>query len=102
MLFSIEADYGGVVSGYVVPDGFVGSPNIVVRHAGQDVLVRPADELRIALVAAGRHQTGACGYTINEQAAPGLGAMPDLEIYEVETKTLLYRRRQPHHIAKKI
>jgi len=102
MLFGIEADHGAVISGYVAPDGFSGSPTIVVRHAGQDVLVRPADELRIPLVTAGRHETGACGFTIDEQAAPGLGGMADLEIYDVETQTLLYRRRRPHHIAKKV
>jgi hypothetical protein len=102
MLFNIEADHGGVVSGYVVPDGFVESPNIVVRHEGRDILARPADEVRAALVVAGRHETGACGFTIDEQAVPGLGAMEDLEIYEVETQTLLYRRRRAHHVSKKI
>ena len=102
MLFNIEADHGAVISGYVVPDGFSGTPNIVVRNEGRDVLVRPADELRLALVSAGRHETGACGFTIDEQAAPGLGGMEDLEIYDVESQILLYRRRRPHHIARKV
>jgi hypothetical protein len=100
MLFNIEADTGALVTGYVVPDNFSGVPNIVLRSNGEDVLVRPANEIREALVSAGRHQTGACGFMIDERLVPLLAKMHDLEIYDSDTKLLIYRRPKPHFLGK--
>lgn len=105
MYFRVLADQGALIAGYVVPDGFSGHCNIVIRSGGRDVVARPANELRrdlSGLIDVGRHETGACGFTIDEGIAPGLREMEDLEIYEVESQTLLYRRRRPHHLVKRI
>jgi hypothetical protein len=102
MLFNIEADTGAVVTGYIVPDNVSSTPNIVVQSQGREVLVCPADEMRAALVAAGRHQTGACGFQIDERRVPSLAAMGDLAIYDADTKLLIYRRPNADFLPKRI
>jgi hypothetical protein len=102
MLFNLEADTGAAIVGYVVPDGYSAVPAIVLRSKNKEVLVQPANEVRPALVVAGRHETGTCGFRIDETAAPGLSRMEDLELYEAQTNVLIYRRPQAHHLARKI
>ena len=102
MLFNIEADTGAAVTGYVVPDNFSGVPSIILHSNGEDVLVRPANEIREALVSAGRHQTGACGFMVDERLVPALAKMHDLEIYDSDTKLLIYRRPKPHFLGKRV
>jgi hypothetical protein len=105
MFFRVLADHGDLISGYVVPDGFDGHCSIVVRSRGRDIAVRAANELRhdlAGLIDVGRHQTGACGFTIDDDVAPNLRAIEDLEIYEVETQTLVYRRPHETQIAKRL
>jgi hypothetical protein len=102
MLFNLEADTGALVTGYVVPDNFSGAPRVILRCNGEDVLVRPADEVRAALVAAGRHETGACGFSIDEQLVPSLAEMNDLEIYDADTELLIYRRPSPQFLGKSV
>lgn len=105
MLFNLEADTGALVMGYLVPDGFSGEPSIVVRSNGEAVLTRPVNEMRAAsatLVAAGRHATGACGFSIDEQALPSLSEMKDLEIFDADSGVLIYRRPGPDVLPKRI
>lgn len=102
MLFNLEADVGDAVVLYLVPDSAAGVATIVARSNGQSVLSLPANEIRQALVDAGRHQTGACGFRLHEQVLPGLAGMADLELYDAETNLLLYRRPHPEHLRKKI
>jgi hypothetical protein len=102
MLFNIEADTGARVTGYIVPDNVSSTPNIVLQSQGRDVLVCPADEFRDGLVAAGRHQTGACGFQIDERRVPSLAGMGDLAIYDADTKLLIYRRPNANFLSKRI
>ncbi len=102
MLFNVEHDVGLAVAGYIVPDNASDTLQIVVRSGGRDVLVRPADDPRDALVAAGRHQTGLCGFNLDEAVLPGLAGMDDLEISDAESGMLIYRRLQHQHVAKRI
>jgi len=102
MLFNLEADTGDRLSGYVVPDGFTGTPAISVRHRGEELLVLEASEVRHALVAAGRHETGTCGFTLDTTLLPDLAALQDIELVEVESELLIYRRPAARNIRKKI
>jgi hypothetical protein len=102
MLFSVESDTGTIVKLYLVPDGFSGEPSIVVRSNGEEVLAKPANEIRAGLVAAGRHATGACGFSIDENLLPSLGEMRDLEILDAATGLLIYRRAGPHVLNKSV
>ena len=48
--------------------------------------------MRSALVTAGRHSTGLCGFTIDDAMLPGLADLADLEIVDAATDILVYRR----------
>jgi len=102
MLFSIEHDEGHRITAYVVPDGFSGVPTVRLVSGGVDVFTCSANEDRQALVDAGRHETGRCGFNIGTELVPDLADLHDLTIIEQETDLLIYRRPQPLQIGKKI
>jgi hypothetical protein len=102
MLFNIEVDSGEQVTGYIVPDGYSGVPVVRVCCLGQELHRFPANEIREALVHAGRHETGQCGFRIDSNLLPGLADLAGLEIYDGETDLLVYRRPKPDRILKKI
>jgi hypothetical protein len=95
MLFNVETDTGSRLTGYVVPDSFSGRPRITVRWGGTGLLTLEASESRQALVAAGRHATGQCGFTVDETHIRGLENIADLELFDADTGILIYRRRPP-------
>jgi len=94
MLFNVEADQGDRVTGYLVPDDFTKSPVIKIVDDGGNPIELPCVEERPALVVAGRHANGRCGFTINGEVVPGLSSGHRLEIYDAETGLLIYRRRE--------
>ena len=102
MLFNVEEDRGDLISGYVVCDGFVDSARITLRSGGEVVYEGVADHLREPLVVAGRHNTGLCGFALDEDAVPGLKAMEDLEIRDAASGALVYRRLRPHHVPRRL
>ncbi len=102
MLFNVEEDRGDFLSGYVVGDSFVDSMRISLISGGQVVYERLADDMRAPVAAAGRHQSGRCGFCVDEAAAPGLANMSDLEIRDVASGALIYRRRRPEHVMKRV
>lgn len=99
MLFNIEHDFGSEIIGYVVPDGFTGQSSVRVMRRGEELLTKKTDSVRAALVAAGRHETGLCGFAIGEADVPGLAEMADLEIRDVDTDVIIYRRYDPDAIV---
>jgi hypothetical protein len=102
MLFNIEADTGDKVTGYVVPDGFSEVPSIRASCDGEEILVFSANEIRESLVAAGRHETGTCGFTLDSTLVAGLPELANLQLFHADSDLLIYRRPQPHAIRKKI
>jgi hypothetical protein len=102
VLFNVEEDRGDYVSGYVVCDGYVETARISFSSHGGVVHERMADDIRPPLIAAGRHHTGQCGFTIDAATVPGLAAMDDLEIRDCSTGALIYRRLRPHHVMRRI
>jgi len=102
MLFNVEVDSGDAIILYVVPDNVSGVATVVARSDGQSIFSTPANEFRQALVDAGRHQTGECGFRIHEGALPGLSAISDLELYDADTALLLYRRPRSHFTQRKL
>jgi len=102
MLFNLEEDFGGRVTGYVVPDGFSAVPTIRVCGRGQELATFAANEKRDALVHAGRHETGQCGFSIDASLVPDIAELADLELYNVESGILIYRRPRPGNIKKKL
>jgi len=101
MLFNIEIDEGTRIVGYLVPDAFTGSPSVRITDGHRDLLVLPCQEERESLVFAGRHETGRCGFTIDETVIPDLARQEALELYDQETNLLIYRRRPPSQVTQK-
>ncbi len=93
MLFNIEADTGGEIVGYLVPDSYEGTPRLTLVSGGRVLWQGEAGETRPALVASGRHATGLCGFRIGAAEVPGLAGLADAEIREPGTGLAIYRRR---------
>jgi hypothetical protein len=100
MLFNIEHDLGREIVGYLVPDGFTGRATIRVMRGGSELCSKQTDSLRQALVQAGRHETGLCGFTIDDSDISGLAEIPDLEIRDSESDVIIYRRFNPDAIVR--
>jgi hypothetical protein len=102
VFFNLQSDTGDAVIGYVVPDSFTGVPRIRVCHGSDELLVFSANEIRDGLIAAGRHETGACGFRLDVSMLPELPNLPRLEIFDADTGILVYRRANALSIRKKI
>lgn len=102
MLFNVEHDFGDRIYGYLVPDRFSGIARIRLCSSGRTLLVHELRDRRQALVDSGRHETGQCVFDVDESILPGLAALDDLEIYDDETECLIYRRRLPGMIDKRV
>jgi hypothetical protein len=95
MLFNLERDLGTSIVAYLVPDSLAAPAMLRVRGQGRELATLEANETREALVAAGRHPTGRCGFHIDEAVIPGLSHIGDLELREAETDVMVYRRHPP-------
>jgi hypothetical protein len=94
MLFDIEADTGDEIVGYLVPDGYEEVPRLCLVAGGRALWSGAASEPRAALVAAGRHRTGLCGFRIGRGEVPDLREYPDAELRDLATGLTIYRRRR--------
>lgn len=92
MLFNLEHDFGNVVEGYVIPDGFAEQPQVVVSDHQGVITTLPCDQLRPAVVASGRHETGMVGFRLDENNVPGLTERATLSVHDRKTGLLIYRR----------
>jgi hypothetical protein len=52
-------------------------------------------------VTVGRHETGRCGFVIDQSIIPDLPEQKTLEIYDQETNLRFYRRRSPSEVVQK-
>lgn len=102
MLFGLERDLGTSIVWYIVPDGYGDVPSASIYGAGGRLLILEANEPRPALVDAGRHPTGQCGFHLDEVLLDGLAEIDDLEIRDTATDVLVYRRPKPSDIPQNI
>ena len=102
MLFNLEEDHGDRLLLYLVPDGFARVPGVRVVSGGEEIYSCDANERRDALVGAGRHETGQCGFNIGPEQIPGLAGITDVSVHDRESGVLIYRRRRPEHVARKV
>ncbi len=100
MLFNMEADHGHTVTGYFVADRFTGTSVIRIVGSGIEPITFECNETRPQLVTAGRHETGWCGFSFDQNLIPGLADMQDLELHDPETGLVLYRRRPAESVIK--
>ncbi len=99
MLFNVEIDIGEKIIGYLVPDSFSGRAEIVVTRGEEELLRKPTSDPRGALVTAGRHESGLCGFEIDETMIPGLNGIEELEIRDAESGIIIFRRRRPERLV---
>jgi hypothetical protein len=93
MLFSIDEDVGQRLEGWVMPDDPAMTPRIVVHLNTQHHVVVEAFVFRPLLKEYGLHNTGICGFVLDQSNCPGLASAGQLEIYDADNNLLIYRRR---------
>lgn len=93
MLFSIDEDAGARIVGWIMPDNPASTPRIAVFLDGALRRVINATVLRPLLREQGLHETGICGFVVDENGFPGLASVRDLELYDEATNIRIYRRR---------
>jgi hypothetical protein len=93
MLFSIDEDVGGRLEGWVMPDNPAVTPRIIVHLDSDNHVVIEAFVFRPLLKQQGLHNTGVCGFVLDENNCRGLTGAGKLEIYDADNNLLIYRRR---------
>lgn len=101
MRFCVDHDLGHSVGGWVVPDNPVAISRVAVVIEGERVGEVSALESDNAIRAAGWHSTGQCRFMIEEAEFPGLTGARRLEVFDVETNVLVYRRAPHDHVIQK-
>ncbi|KQT77698.1 hypothetical protein [Methylobacterium sp. Leaf466] len=103
MRFYVDHDLGHAVRGWVVPDNPTAIGRIAVVIEGERVAEIPTRVTDDAIRAAGWHATGQCVFVVEEAEFPGLAQARRVEIYDVETNVLVYRRApHPNVVRKKV
>jgi hypothetical protein len=101
MLFSIDEDVGEHLEGWVMPDNPAATPRVIVRLNAQHHVVIEASIFRPLLKEHGLHNTGTCGFVLNDSNCPGLASSRELEIYDADNNLLIYRRRKSEGLVDK-
>jgi hypothetical protein len=102
VLFNVERDLGDSIVFYVVPDAFSAVPTVRLASGDRVLAEFAANVTHQALVGTGRHETGLCGFAIDEATLPGLAAAGDLTIFDAATDMLVYRRPRPEFVGKRV
>jgi hypothetical protein len=102
MLFNIEQDAGDALVFYIVPDDYSSTPRCRLFSDGRDIGCFEANEERSALVAAGRHETGLCGFRITSADIPGLCELSSLSIHDERTEIKVYSRPNASHLQRRV
>jgi hypothetical protein len=93
MLFSIDEDIGGRIEGWVMPDNPTVIPRIIVHLDADNHVAIDAFVYRPLLKQQGLHNTGICGFVLDENNCRGLTGAGKLEIHDADNNLLIYRRR---------
>ncbi|WJH39069.1 hypothetical protein N7E02_19465 [Aliirhizobium terrae] len=92
MLFNIEFDHGGLVGGYLIPDGFSEIPHIRVSDENGEIGVFACNDVRPQVAASGRHETGMVGFRLDDAVIPHLADRKGLMIHDAKSHLLIYKR----------
>jgi hypothetical protein len=101
MLFSIDEDVGRRVEGWVMPDNPAVTPRVIAHLSADHHIVIEAFVFRPLLKEYGLHNTGICGFVLDENNCPNLTNASELEIYDADNNLLLYRRRSSGELIDK-
>ena len=92
MRFNIDGDTGDFIRGWVFPDNPTSIGRVVVVVDGRRVAEISTLEFDTNIAALGWHATGQCRFEISENEVPDLANITQLEIYDLDTNILVYRR----------
>lgn len=95
VLFNLEVDTNDKIIAYVVPDAFSAPGEIDVLVPGREPQRVRANDMRPSVVAAGRHETGQCGFVLTADIVRDLPDLPQLELRETVCGLPVYRRAPP-------
>jgi hypothetical protein len=95
MLFNIDQDGGSQIVGWVMPNNPSFTPRIRVLSGDETKGIFDATQYRPLLKEQGLHDTGICGFVLDETIVPGLVDLKELAIFDEDSDLLLYRRRPP-------
>jgi hypothetical protein len=101
LLFNLEHDTRNAIIGYLVPDGFADRPRIIVRDGQETLFEMECNEMREAVLRAGRHETGMIGFRIDDTILPDIEQRPELTLWDHKSGVLIYRRAPPASIVQK-
>jgi hypothetical protein len=76
-----------------MPDNPAVTPRVIVRLTTDYHVAVEAFVFRPLLKEYGLHNTGICGFVLDDNNCPGLTSAGKLEIYDADNNVLLYRRR---------
>ncbi|MCI0736206.1 MAG: hypothetical protein L0Y50_08035 [Beijerinckiaceae bacterium] len=99
MLFMIDEDKVSRIVGWLMPDNPAATSKIVVQLGPDRHVVIDAFVERPLLKEHGLHNTGICGFVLNELNCPGISAAADLVITDAVNQLLIYRRRPESQLA---
>lgn len=95
MLFHMEEDAQGRLSGWVLPDNPSATPALRVSLPDARTIEIAPNTLRPDLQDRSLHDNGMAGFSLGADTHPDLFPLPDAaEVRDVETNVLLYRRFQ--------
>lgn len=103
MQFVVDNDTGDAISGWLAPDNPTATPSFLVRAQGRELIRFPANVMREGIRDMGLHVSGQVGFHIDSALIPNLNEYVDVEVCEVETGLVIYRRFDPStHVASKL
>ncbi|MEA1834801.1 hypothetical protein U8607_22150 [Methylobacterium durans] len=92
MRFFVDFDRGDLIRFWMTPDNPTAIGRVAVSVGGRRVAEVPATIVDPNIRAFGWHATGQCTYELTEAEVPGLPGLPELEIHDLDTNLLIYRR----------
>ena len=87
--------WAGAWEGWAMPDNPAVTPRVIVHLDAEHHVVIEAFVYRPLLKQNGLHNTGVCGFILDENNCPGLTAANKLEVFDADANLLLCYRRRP-------
>lgn len=103
MKFKIDSDEGVKITGWLIPDDRAGPSSVLVVADDAIQIEAKACIHRPELQKAGLHANGMVGFEVSDRDLPGLAAYANLEIKDLRTGFLIYRRPDAdRHLSRRV
>lgn len=103
MIFSFaQGDDGSSIRFWLVPDNPSKPSSVYIVVNGRERHLIDANVFRPDVMSHGLQTTGQCGFLVDQALCPSLSADAEVEVFEADTNTLIYRRPHPDFAPCKI